>query len=166
MFGIFREAKAFKSATAIGGTFLNRPEALGPLPDNFWSDPYFLGFFSKLFALVVHFSTEGKLTSFQKGKVQMRIDNEFGIPTETSLPLIEKFMRDGHTQFLSGSKNAELMFFFTEHPENLMTEPEILDAIKFAKDMEAKDNVSGEEIFNAMRFLMFDRRLRSLIKGD
>jgi hypothetical protein len=69
VFGVFRVAKARKETVEALRRLIVRPEKFAPWPPEFWRDPFVLGFFVAVTALMGRTAAGGKLSAKQRSRV-------------------------------------------------------------------------------------------------
>jgi hypothetical protein len=107
MFGAFRIAKAQQACVNALRPMIARPQALSPWPPKFWQDPYVLGFVVGTIALMSRLTTNNKLTTEQKGHVQLGTFKDLGGYTPDLIDRLETFMREQNPDYVQGIKNAD-----------------------------------------------------------
>jgi hypothetical protein len=124
MFGVFRVAKARKETVEALRRFIVRPEKFAPWPPEFWREPFVLGFFVAVIALIGRTAAGGKLTAEQQRHVmRMALEDIGGSPD--FFHRAARFGGERNPDYLLGARNAQTVITYIQNWHPMPGNPDV-----------------------------------------
>jgi hypothetical protein len=163
MFGVFRVAKARKETVEALRRLIVRPEKFAPWPPEFWRDPFVLGFFVAVTALMGRTAAGGKLSAKQRSRVmRMALEDIGGSPSFFDHAV--RFGRERNPDYLLGARNAQTVITYIQNLHPMPGNPDVAAATELAKTQTATGEVDRTEIGKTLINTLFHDVARERLK--
>jgi hypothetical protein len=163
MFGVFRIAKARKETVEALRRFIVRPENFAPWPPEFWRDPFVLGFFLAVIALIGRGAAGGNLTAKQRSHV-MRMALEDIECSPSFFDHAAPFRSERHPAYLLGARNAQTVITYIQNLHPMPGNPDVAGATELAKAQTPTGEPDRAEIEKALINSLFHDVVRQRLK--
>ncbi len=163
MFGVFRIANARKETVEALRRFIVRPEKFAPWPPEFWRDPFVLGFFIAVIALIGRSAAGAKLTTKQRRHVmRMALGDLGGSPD--FFDHAARFGNERDPGFLLGARNAQTVITYIQNLHPMPGNPDVAAATELAKSQAPTGEPDRAEIGKALINSLFHDVVRQRLK--
>jgi hypothetical protein len=149
MFGVFRVAKARKETVTALRRFIVRPENFAPWPLEFWRDPFVLGFFLAVIALIGRRAAGGKLTAKQRSHVMRRALEDIGC-SPGFFDHAARYGSERHPAYLLGARKAQTVITYIQNLHPMPNNPDVDAATELAKSQALTGEPDRAEIGKAL----------------
>jgi len=153
MFGVFRMAKARKETAEALRRFIVPPEKFAPWPPEFWREPFVLGFFVAVIALIGRRAAGGKLTAEQQRHVMRMALEDIGA-SPGFFHRAARFGGERNPDYLLGARNAQTVITYIQNWHPMPGDSDVAVATELAKAQtltgEADRAEIGEALINAL----------------
>lgn len=163
MFGVFRIANARKETVVALRRFVVRPENFGPWPPEFWRDPFVLGFFLAVIALMGWRAAGGKLTAKQRSHVmRMALRDVGGSPD--FFDRAARFGSERNPAYRLGVRKAQTVITYIQNLHPMPDNPDVAAATELAKSQAPTGEPDQAEIGKALINSLFHDVVRQRLK--
>ena len=149
MFGVFRIANARKETVEALRLFIVRPENFAPWPPEFWRDPFVVGFFIAVIALVGRRAVGGKLTTVQRTDVMRMALQDVGRSPDF-FDHAARFGNERDPAYLLGARNAQTVITYIQNWHPMPYNPDVAAATELAKAQTPTGEPDRSEIGKAL----------------
>jgi hypothetical protein len=163
MFGVFRVAKARKETVEALRRFIVRPEKFAPWPPEFWREPFVLGFFVAVIALIGRRAAGGKLTAEQQRHVMRTALEDIG-GSPDFFRRAARFGSERNPDYLLGARNAQTVITYIQNWHPMLGNPDVAVATELAKAQTLTGEVDRAEISKALINTLFHDVVRQRFK--
>ncbi len=163
MFGVFHIAKARKETVEALRRFIVRPEKFAPWPPEFWRDPFVLGFFIAVSALIGRRVAGGKLTAERRSRVMRMALEEIGASPGFFDDAI-RFGSERDPDYLLGARNAQTVITYIQNLHPMPGDPDVSAATELAKAQTPTGEADRGEIGKALINRLFHEVARKRLK--
>jgi hypothetical protein len=163
MFGVFRVAKARKETVIALRRFIVRPENFAPWPPEFWRDPFVLGFFLAVIALIGRSAAGGKLTAKQRSHVMRLALRDVG-GSPNFFDRAARFCSERNPAYLLGVRKAQIVMTYIQNVHSMPANPDVAAAAELAKAQTPTGELDRTEIEKALINRMFHDIARQRLK--
>lgn len=163
MFGVFRVANARKETVEALRRFIVRPENFGPWPPEFWRDPFVLGFFLAVIALIGRSAAGGKLTTGQRSQVmRMALRDVGGSPD--FIDRAARFGSERNPAYRLGVRKAQTVITYIQNVHPLADNSDVAAATELAKSGAAIGEPDRAEVGKALMNTLFHDIVRQRLQ--
>jgi hypothetical protein len=163
MFGVFRIANARKETVEALRLFIVRPEKFAPWPPEFWRDPFVVGFFIAVIALIGRRAAGGKLTTVQRTDVMRMALQDVGRSPDF-FDHAARFGNERNPDYLLGARNAQTVITYIQNWHPMPGNPDVAAAAELAKAQTPTGETDRAEIGKALIDKLFHDVARQRLK--